>query len=42
MKKLMGITLSAGIAAVYTALGRTASGKVAVKISTGEPGVRTD
>jgi hypothetical protein len=28
----------AGIAAVYGALGRTASGKVAVKISTGEPG----
>ncbi|MDR3284072.1 MAG: DUF362 domain-containing protein [Treponema sp.] len=28
----------AGLAAVYNALGRTASGKVAVKISTGEPG----
>jgi uncharacterized Fe-S center protein len=28
----------AGLAVVYNALGRTASGKVAVKISTGEPG----
>ena len=28
----------AGLAAIYNALGRTASGKVAVKISTGEPG----
>lgn len=28
----------AGLMAVYTALGRTPSGKVAVKISTGEPG----
>jgi uncharacterized Fe-S center protein len=30
----------AGLAAVYNALGRRASGKVAVKISTGEPGGR--